>query len=173
MWTWSHQEISPVGWGRVLAATGELLRGMSDAAIVGDWLKKTDEEAFVSIVTQVATVVLGKLTKIEQVHVATRFYPVDVTITQSVGIIPCFLICNQMELKGSGTDDAVVDLRTLSERNVSIDQSTKTVTGAMAPPAIAPADLNPATCDITSSHGSSAVQRRTSGTTQTDTGRCM
>jgi hypothetical protein len=33
------------------------------------------------------TVVLGKLIKIEQVHVASRSYPVDVTITQSVGVI--------------------------------------------------------------------------------------
>ena len=64
---------------------------------------------FGSRTTISTTVVLGKLTKIEQVHVATRSYAVDVKITQSVGIIPCFLVCNQMELKGSGTDDAVVD----------------------------------------------------------------
>src|ERR1700761_6394298 len=88
------------------------------------------------------TVVLGKLTKIEQVHVATRSYPVDVQITQSVGIIPCFLICNQMELKGSGTDDAVVDLSKLTRQQVSVDQSTKTVTVRMPAPAIGPAELN-------------------------------
>src|SRR5579863_8921546 len=34
------------------------------------------------------TVVLGALNKIELVHVATRTYPVDVSITQSVGVIP-------------------------------------------------------------------------------------
>ncbi len=34
------------------------------------------------------TVVLGKLTKIEQAHITTRTYPVDVRITQSVGVIP-------------------------------------------------------------------------------------
>jgi hypothetical protein len=115
---------------------------------------------FASHTTITTTVVLGKLTKIEQVHVATRSYPVDVKITQSVGIIPCFLVCNQMELKGSGTDDAVVDLSKLSKQDVSIDQSTETVTVRMAAPAIAPADLNPATCSITSSHGaiSSATQ---------------
>ena len=99
------------------------------------------------------TVVLGKLTKIEQVHVATRSYPVDVQITQSVGIIPCFLICNQMELKGSGTDDAIVNLAGLSKKDVTIDQSTDDVTVRMAPPTIGPADLDPAACSITSSHG--------------------
>jgi hypothetical protein len=108
---------------------------------------------FASHTTITTTVVLGKLTKIEQVHVATRNYPVDVKITQSVGIIPCFLICNQMELTGSGTDDAVVDLSQLSNQDVSIDQSTGTVTVRMAPPAIGPAVLNPANCTITSSHG--------------------
>jgi hypothetical protein len=108
---------------------------------------------FASHTTITTTVVLGKLTKIEQVHVATRSYPVDVKITQSVGIIPCFLVCNQMELKGSGTDDAVVDLSKLSKQDVSIDQSTETVTVRMAAPAIAPAVLDPAACSITSSHG--------------------
>jgi Protein of unknown function (DUF4230) len=108
---------------------------------------------FGSHTTITTTVVLGKLTKIEQVHVATRSYPVDVKITQSVGIIPCFLICNEMELKGSGTDDAVVDLATLSKRDVSIDQGTQTVTVRMAPPAVAAAVLDPAACDITSGHG--------------------
>lgn len=108
---------------------------------------------FASHTTITTTVVLGKLTKIEQVHVATRSYPVDVKITQSVGIIPCFLICNQMELKGSGTDDAIVDLSKLSRQDVSIDQSTKTVTVRMAAPFVGPADLNPATCSITSTHG--------------------
>lgn len=42
-------------WGRVIAATGDVLRGMSDAAIVNNWLEKTDEGAFASIVTQVNT----------------------------------------------------------------------------------------------------------------------
>ena len=49
---------------------------------------------FQSHTTITTTVVLGKLTKIEQAHVATRSYPVDVRITQSVGVIPCFIICN-------------------------------------------------------------------------------
>ncbi len=80
---------------------------------------------FGSHTTISTTVVLGKLTKIEQVHVATRSYAVDVKITQSVGVIPCFLVCNQMELEGSGTDDAVVDLSGLSKKDVTIDQSTR------------------------------------------------
>jgi Protein of unknown function (DUF4230) len=108
---------------------------------------------FGSRTTISATVVLGKLTKIEQVHVATRSYAVDVKITQSVGVIPCFLVCNQMELKGSGTDDAVVNLGRLSKKDVTIDQSTDAVTVRMAAPVIGPADLNPAVCSITSSHG--------------------
>ena len=108
---------------------------------------------FGSRTTITTTVVLGKLTKIDQVHVATRSYAVDVKITQSVGVIPCFLVCNQMELKGSGTDDAIVDLSTLSKKDVTIDQSTDTVTVRMAAPAIGPADLNPAVCSITSTHG--------------------
>jgi hypothetical protein len=108
---------------------------------------------FGSRTTISTTVVLGKLSKIEQVHVASRSYAVDTKITQSVGVIPCFLICNQMELKGSGTDDAVVDLGKLSKKDVSIDQSTGTVTVRMAAPTIGPADLDPATCTITSGHG--------------------
>ena len=108
---------------------------------------------FASHTTISTTVVLGKLTKIEQVHVATRSYAVDVKITQSVGVIPCFLVCNQMELKGSGTDDAVVDLSKLSKKDVTINQSTDAVTVRMPAPVIGPADLNPAVCSITSSHG--------------------
>jgi Protein of unknown function (DUF4230) len=108
---------------------------------------------FGSHTTITATVVLGKLTKIEQVHVATRSYAVDVKITQSVGVIPCFLVCNQMELKGSGTDDAIVDLSKLSKKDLTIDQSTDTVTVRLAAPVIGPADLNPAVCSITSTHG--------------------
>ena len=103
--------------------------------------------------TITTTVVLGKLTKIEQVHVATRSYAVDVKITQSVGVIPCFLVCNQMELKGSGTDDAIVDLSKLSKKDLTIDQSTDAVTVRLAAPAIGPAYLNPAVCSMTSTHG--------------------
>jgi Protein of unknown function (DUF4230) len=58
-----------------------------------------------------------------------------------------------MELKGSGTDDAIVDLSRLPKKDVTIDQSTDTVTVRMAAPTIGPADLNPAVCSITSSHG--------------------
>jgi len=108
---------------------------------------------FASHTTINTTVVLGKLNKIEQAHVATRAYPVDVRITQSVGAIPCFLVCNKMELKGSGTDDAIVDLSKLSRSDVSVNQLTKTVTVRMAAPVIGPASLDTATCSITSRHG--------------------
>ena len=40
-------------WGRILAATGTVLQGMSDAAVVNNWLQMDDDGAFVSIVTQV------------------------------------------------------------------------------------------------------------------------
>ena len=109
---------------------------------------------FGSHTTITTTVVLGKLTKIEQVHVATRSYAVDVKITQSVGVIPCFLVCNQMELKGSGTDDAIVDLSKLFKKDLTIDKSTETVTVRMAAPAIGPAYLDPAVCSITSAGSS-------------------
>jgi len=44
-----------VDWSRILAATGEVVRGLSDAAIVNNWLEKDDEGAFACIVTQVST----------------------------------------------------------------------------------------------------------------------
>lgn len=43
-----------VDWGRVLATTGEVLRGISDAAIINNWLENNDEGAFAAIVTQVS-----------------------------------------------------------------------------------------------------------------------
>lgn len=118
-------------------------------------------DPFASHSTITTTVILGKLTSIEQVHVATRTYPVDVKITQSVGVIPCFLICNEMELKGSGTDDAIVDLSKLTRSDISVNQRANTVTVRMAVPAIGPASLDTATCSITSSHG--IINRLTQG----------
>jgi Protein of unknown function (DUF4230) len=97
--------------------------------------------------------VIGSLSEIEQVHVATGSFAVNVKITQSVGIIPCFLICDQQELKGSGTDDAIVNLNGLSKEDVSINQSTDAVTVRMAAPVIGPADIDPAACTITNSLG--------------------
>jgi hypothetical protein len=142
---------------------GRLVGGMITKVIVGVVVilvvayaliaKIENLNPFASRTTITTTVVLGKLTKIEQVHVASRSYPVDVKITQSVGIIPCVLVCNQMELKGSGTDDAIVDLSKLSKQAVSVDQSTQTVTVRMAAPVIGPADLDPAATSITSTHG--------------------
>lgn len=98
--------------------------------------------------------VLEKLTEIEQLHVSTATYHVRVNITQSVGGIPCWMICNQMQLKGAGTDDAIVDLTKLSPSNVAVNAAQSSVTLWLPPPAIGPTILDPATCcDITSSHG--------------------
>jgi hypothetical protein len=44
-----------IDWGHLRLATGGALRGMSDIAIVGNWLDNSDEGAFASIVTQVGT----------------------------------------------------------------------------------------------------------------------
>jgi len=98
--------------------------------------------------------VMTKLNAIEQAHVATATFQVNVQITQSVDHIPCFLICNHMTLRGTGTDDAIVDLSTLSPSNVQINQSQSSVTLWIPPPAIGPAILNAANCcQVTSSHG--------------------
>jgi Protein of unknown function (DUF4230) len=142
--------------GRLLGGLMTKVIVLAVIVLVGAYVlvaKLENLNPFTSHTTITSTVVLGKLTKIEQVHVATRSYPVDVKITQSVGIIPCFLICNQMELKGSGTDDAIVDLSRLARRDVSIDQATKAVTVRMAVPTVGPAELDPAASAITSSHG--------------------
>lgn len=40
-------------WGRILATTGTLLQGMSDTAVINNWLRMDDDGAFASIVTQV------------------------------------------------------------------------------------------------------------------------
>jgi len=40
-------------WGKILETTGSVLRGMSDAAIVNNWLEMDDQAAFTSIATQV------------------------------------------------------------------------------------------------------------------------
>jgi hypothetical protein len=103
--------------------------------------------------TITTSAVMTRLTEIEQVHVATANYQVKVNITQSVGIIPCFLVCNKMQLQGTGTDDAILDLSTLSQGNVEVNASRSSVTLWIPPPTIGPAILDPAKCDITSSHG--------------------
>jgi hypothetical protein len=47
-------EVRPmVDWGKILETTGTVLRGMSDAAIVNNWLQMDDQGAFASIATQV------------------------------------------------------------------------------------------------------------------------
>ncbi len=52
-------------WGRVLAATGDVLRGISDAAIVEKWLEKDDEDAFIAIVAQVSTSSTGEVDRLD------------------------------------------------------------------------------------------------------------
>ena len=93
---------------------------------------------FNSHTTITSSAVMTKLAKIEQVHVATATYQVNVKITQSVGIIPCFLVCNQMQLQGNGTDDAIVNLSTLSPANVDVNAARSSVTLWIPPPAIGP-----------------------------------
>jgi hypothetical protein len=44
-----------VDWARVLTATGDVLRGISDAAIISNWLERDEEDAFIAVVTQVST----------------------------------------------------------------------------------------------------------------------
>lgn len=41
--------------GRALVTTGDTGRGISDEAIISDWLEKDDEGALIAIVTQVST----------------------------------------------------------------------------------------------------------------------
>jgi hypothetical protein len=44
-----------VDWGKILDTTGAVLRGMSDAAIISNWLQMDDEGAYASIATQVSS----------------------------------------------------------------------------------------------------------------------
>jgi Protein of unknown function (DUF4230) len=100
-----------------------------------------------------AAAVTTKLIEIEQVDVATKTYTVNVTITQSVGAIPCWMICNQMQLDGVGSDEAILDLSMLSSSNVEVNAARSSVTLWIPAPTIGPADLDPAKSDISSSHG--------------------
>jgi hypothetical protein len=52
-------------WGRVLAPTGDVLRGISDAAIINNWLDRDDEGAFIAIVTQVSTSSAGEVDRLD------------------------------------------------------------------------------------------------------------
>lgn len=44
-----------VDWGKLLETTGTVLRGMSDAAIINNWLQMNDQGAFTSIAAQVGS----------------------------------------------------------------------------------------------------------------------
>lgn len=96
--------------------------------------------------------VTDKLTGIGQISV-TGTYTVNVTITQTVGYIPCFLVCNKMELHGVGSDDAILDLSTLSSSNVEVDSGKSSVTLWIPLPTIGSAFLDPVKSYIASSHG--------------------
>lgn len=108
-------------------------------------------QVFHSHTTITTSAVLTKLTKIEQVHVATGTYKVNVKISQSV--FACWLICNKMQLQGTGTDDAILNLSALTAGDVAVNDDGSSVTIWMQPPTIGPAILDPANCNITSSHG--------------------
>jgi Protein of unknown function (DUF4230) len=103
--------------------------------------------------TITAAAVTAKLVEIEQVSVATGTYTVSVPIIQSVGIIPCFWVCNKMELSGVGTDDAILDLSALSNSNVVVTSGGSSVGLWIPVPTVGPAFLDPARSDISSGHG--------------------
>jgi hypothetical protein len=103
--------------------------------------------------TITAAAVLTKLAGDDQLYVATGKYKVNVQITQRVWIIPCGLFCNHMTLEGTGTEDEILDLSSLSLSNIEVNQQTSAVTLFLPPPSTSPAILNPANCSITSSHG--------------------
>jgi hypothetical protein len=54
-----------VDWKRVLAATGEVLHGHSEVAIIGRWLERRDEIAFAGIVTQVSMASTGEVDRLD------------------------------------------------------------------------------------------------------------
>jgi hypothetical protein len=56
---------SVVDWGRVLGATGEVPRGLSEVAIISDWLEQDDERAFISIVTHVSASSTGEVDRLD------------------------------------------------------------------------------------------------------------
>jgi hypothetical protein len=51
----SAEEASVTDWGRVLAGAGEVPQGLGDAAVISNWLARSDQGAFAEIVTRVGT----------------------------------------------------------------------------------------------------------------------
>lgn len=65
-----------VDWGKILQTTGTVLRGMSDAAIVNNWLQMDDQGAFTSIATQVRSSSMEDIDRLDGVllsFAATNF----------------------------------------------------------------------------------------------------
>lgn len=79
-------------------------------------------------------------------------YNVNVQLTHSFWIIPCFFWCDQLRLQGSGSDDAILDLSNLTRGDVQVDQGRSAVTIWLAPPAVGPAEMNLAATNVTG-HG--------------------
>jgi Protein of unknown function (DUF4230) len=125
--------------------------GIAKAASLGPF---AGSDTFMRPATTItATAVLTKLTGKDELHVATGTYKVNVQLTQSVWGIPCGLVCNQMTLTGTGTDDEILDPSSLSSSDIEVNKRTSAVTLFLPPPTTGPAILNPANCNITSSHG--------------------
>jgi hypothetical protein len=61
----SHSGDVIVDWGRVLATTGGVLRGISDAAIINSRLEKGDEDAYIAVVAQVSTSSTGEVDRLD------------------------------------------------------------------------------------------------------------
>jgi hypothetical protein len=65
-------------WGRIFETTGAVLQGMSDTAVVNNWLRMEDDGAFVSIVTQVKSSSTADVDRLDGVLLslaATNFNP--------------------------------------------------------------------------------------------------
>jgi hypothetical protein len=67
-----------VDWGKILETTGTVLRGMSDAAIVSNWLQMDDQGAFTSIAAQVRSSSMSDIDRLDAAlltFAATNFNP--------------------------------------------------------------------------------------------------
>jgi hypothetical protein len=65
-----------VDWGKLLETTGTVLRGVSDAAIINNWLQMDDQGAFASIATQVRSSSTSDIDRLDEAllaHAAANF----------------------------------------------------------------------------------------------------
>jgi hypothetical protein len=100
-----------------------------------------------------ASAVMTSLGEIQDAHVASATYNVDVQITQSFWIIPCFFWCDQLQLQGSGSDDAILNLSRLARSDIQVNQARSTVTLWLTPPTVGPAELDLAATSVTGHSG--------------------